>query len=426
MRVHNFLLVIFIILIGLIYGVSKVRAAEIIATGTNGSEAIVTTGSGRVITDTSKLSKYRSYNIDWNFNIPDNVSIQQGDTLKFQLPTNMAANANLNFDVKNSENIVIGNFVINEGDQSGTLTFNNYFKTHNDFDRHGSIHITANGSVASSENEDNWNINKVAWVDNQDHILWNIAVNAEKGYSHLTIKDTADNSQTILENSIVIQQGYYTEEGQFIATKTLPVDATVTGNQMTINLNNINGIVNITYQSKSNKIGTLTNDVQGFPSGGQGGKPQSSNWECKTSIFYDGDGNISDETSSNQTKVISSSLSSNSEESSSTSSSVINSSSTQSTNVQSTNLISQPSKSSNFESSSSKISSSSNLSSSSSISKISLNAKKTTSSNLKNDPTEKSHKLVLPNLGSSNGILLEAIGVILLLSTVITFYHKNN
>lgn len=337
----------------------------------------------------------------------------------------MTANGNLNFDVKNSDGNIIGSFSIKQNDNYGTLTFNDYYETHNEFNRHGTIHITANGSVEDSINGNDWNINKVAWVDSQDNILWNIAVNAGNGYDHITIEDSADGSQTILKDTISIQQGYYDENKHFIATKDLPVNATIKGNKMTIELNNVKGIINITYQTKSDKIGTLTNEVKGIPSGGgqQGGTSQSKSWESSASIDYDGGGNVSGETSSSS-NTSSSFKSSSSQKLSSSSNNAIQNSSKKTNSSTLSNISIKIKNSSLKESSSNNImNSSSNETSlikldSSSIGKLS-------SSEIANNSSSKKNKqLVLPNLGNSNGLFLGITGLVIIFSIVIHLKNK--
>lgn len=427
MKKYNIILTTLMVTLGIIFSSSylTIKATEITATGTSGSSAIVTDSSGKVITDTTDLSKYHSYNVDWNFSIANDVSIKAGDTLNFELPTGMTANGNLNFDVKNSDGNIIGSFSIKQNDNYGTLTFNDYYETHNEFNRHGTIHITANGSVADSINGNDWNINKVAWVDSQDNILWNIAVNAGNGYDHITIEDSADDSQTILKDTISIQQGYYDENKHFIATKDLPVNATIKGNKMTIELNNVKGIINITYQTKSDKIGTLTNEVKGIPSGGgqQGGTSQSKSWESRASIDYDGGGNVSGETSSSS-NTSSSFKSSSSQKLSSSSNNAIQNSSKKTNSSTLSNISSEIKNSSLKESSSNNIMNSS--SNETSLIKLdSSSIEKLSSSEIANNSSSKKNKqLVLPNLGSSDELFLGIIGLVIIFGITIKLRNK--
>ena len=426
MKKYNIILTTLMVTLGIIFSSSylTIKATEITATGTSGSSAIVTDSSGKVITDTADLSKYHSYNVDWNFSIANDVSIKAGDTLNFELPTGMTANGNLNFDVKNSDGNIIGSFSIKQNDNYGTLTFNDYYETHNEFNRHGTIHITANGSVEDSINGNDWNINKVAWVDSQDNILWNIAVNAGNGYAHITIEDSADDSQTILKDTISIQQGYYDENNHFIATKDLPVNATIKGNKMTIELNNVEGIINITYQTKSDKIGTLTNEVKGIPSGGgqQGGTSQSKSWESSASIYYSGGGTVSGENSSNS--ISSSFKSSSSKKLSSSSNNTIQSSSKKQSSSILSNISSEIKNSSLKQPSSNNIMNS--YSKGTSLIKLdSSSIKKQFSSEIANHSSSKKNKqLVLPNLGNSNGLFLGITGLVIIFSIVIHLKNK--
>lgn len=77
----------------------------------------------------------------------------------------------------------------------------------------------------------------------------------------MKLKFVAGQDQKIDSSSIKIQQGYYDENGTFVAEKNLPVDADVDGNKMTVHLNNISGIVNVSYHTKNEHVGTLTNTV---------------------------------------------------------------------------------------------------------------------------------------------------------------------
>ena len=145
----------------------------------------------------------------------------------------------------------------------------------------------------------------------------------------------------LLNNQSSLKKVTMTKNGNFVPEKTLPVNATVDKNRMTLSFNNIKGIVNITYKTTSNKKGTLSNKVTAVThEGAQEHETESTNWSDSAQLIYNGGGeatgectssslsNSSDKSSSSKSSVISSSDKSSNNISSSSKSSVIKSSTT--------------------------------------------------------------------------------------------------
>ena len=378
--------------LGCFVGDAKVSASQISATGNTANDAVITDQYGDVISNPADTSRYQSYNVKWNFSIPNSENIQAGDTLPFYLPQGMTANADLNFEVKNDQGDVVGTFSIKSGATSGVLTFNNFFEQNIQKSRHGSIEITANGSKTTTQQ--GWNLNKTAYINNDGKVTYNIAINAgDKGYTKVELNDDSNLNQSVIASSVVAQEGYDDAQGNFVPQKTITPQVTVNGTNTKFVFTNVKGIVNITYNVNAPEKGTLKNGVVMHAYQGNGGGTPIV-YVSQASITYNGNGNITGigNSSSSSSAVVSSSSKKSSSSSVKSSSSSKKSSSVKSLSSSkkssSSSVKSSLSSSKKSSSSSVKSSSSSKKSSSSSV-KSSSSSKKSSSSSVKNSSSSK-------------------------------------
>lgn len=285
-------------------------------TGNTASSATITDSNGNVVSHSAKLNKYKSYNVTWNWSIPNGEQIKAGDTITFTLPSNVQVESNITFNVTQGPNgPVIGTFTINKGSNTGTLTFNSYLQDHPETNRHGVISIEANGTENDNATNYDWDINKVGWVNSANQPTWNVVVNPQcKKYSSLTITDTMSNGQTIVPGSIVIEYGHYNSQGQFVIDKedTDPTNYTINGNQITFHFTNVDSAIQIVYNTKTDQSGILHNQATVSMTNSQGNTTTANN---SAQISYSGKGSMTGD------NVSSSSSSSSSSKSSMTSSS---------------------------------------------------------------------------------------------------------
>lgn len=85
-----------------------------------------------VVIDQSKgTGKYQGFTVEYkNVHFPDDMTINEGDKVTFNLPEEINFQTKYEFDVKNPEDAVVGKASTNPEDRTVTTVFNDYFATH--------------------------------------------------------------------------------------------------------------------------------------------------------------------------------------------------------------------------------------------------------------------------------------------------------
>ena len=85
-----------------------------------------------VVVDRSNgTGKYSGFTVEYkDVKFPDDMAINEGDKVKFDLPKEINFQTNYNFDVYNPEKVVVGKASTDVKTQTVTTVFNNYFATH--------------------------------------------------------------------------------------------------------------------------------------------------------------------------------------------------------------------------------------------------------------------------------------------------------
>lgn len=96
----------------------------------NGSEIVV--NNPKVELDQSKGNgKYQGFSVEYkDINFPDDMPINEGDKVTFELPKEITFQTSYEFDVTNPENNVVGKASTDPTTQTVTTVFNDYFKNH--------------------------------------------------------------------------------------------------------------------------------------------------------------------------------------------------------------------------------------------------------------------------------------------------------
>lgn len=96
----------------------------------NGTDIQVT--NPEVVIDQSKgTGKYQGFTVEYkNVHFPDDMTINEGDKVKFTLPEEVKFQTNFDFDVYNPEKQVVGKATTDTASNTVTTVFNNYFKDH--------------------------------------------------------------------------------------------------------------------------------------------------------------------------------------------------------------------------------------------------------------------------------------------------------
>ena len=96
----------------------------------NGSD-IQVTNPDVVIDQSNGTGKYQGFTVEYkNVHFPDDMTINEGDKVKFTLPEEVKFQTNFDFDVYNPEKQVVGKASTDTATNTVTTVFNNYFKDH--------------------------------------------------------------------------------------------------------------------------------------------------------------------------------------------------------------------------------------------------------------------------------------------------------
>lgn len=370
---------ILITLILCMFCAGTVNANAISVTGNQAKNATIIDIDGNNVTTDNTLNEWKQYTISYHITLDSN-NYSNGDTFDVYLPSNVQVKNTFSLPIKSSDGIQIATYSMNKGSQYGTVTITgaDWLNKHplKDF---MNITFSVYGTKGNF-NDGTWKINKVCWFAQDGGVMWNIAVNNVSGKDNkLVITDQPSSHQTLKEDTVQVQYGYYDNNGNFVVQRqeTLPITKTSDGFSVDLGVYSEKN-AQITYETIPDKgyQGYLTNkcqllengkviadnsaeiDYTGSANGGGSFKPSSS-----SSLIN---------SSSSQKSSIISSLSS--------SSSVIISSSVNKCSLNSSKLLSSSSSSTKVKSSLKSLNESSKeYSSKTSISKPSLSSLKESS-----------------------------------------------
>lgn len=181
------------------------------------------------VTFPNGTGKYNPFEVEYkDINFPDDMAINEGDKVTFNLPKEITFQTNYDFDVKNPENNVVGKASTNVATQTVTTVFNDYFKNH-PLNKQMSLKLDAkwtdavesgkpvtvnfNGTVVTANIGKEQEIGKdelVAKWGSQDKddptvIDWTIRVNyARRVLNYVTLIDTMSDNQKLVDDYFVM------------------------------------------------------------------------------------------------------------------------------------------------------------------------------------------------------------------------------
>lgn len=370
---------ILITLILYMFCAGTVNANAISVTGNQAKNATIIDIDGNNVTTDNTLNEWKQYTISYHITLDSN-NYSNGDTFDVYLPSNVQVKNTFSLPIKSSDGIQIATYSMNKGSQYGTVTITgaDWLNKHplKDF---MNITFSVYGTKGNS-NDGTWKINKVCWFAQDGGVMWNIAVNNVSGKDNkLVITDQPSSHQTLKEDTVQVQYGYYDNNGNFVVQRqgALPITKTSDGFSVDLGVYSEKN-AQITYETIPDKgyQGYLTNKCQLL----ENGKVIADN---SAEIDYTGSANGGGSFKpSNSSSLINSSSSQKSSISSSlsSSSSVIISSSVNKCSLSSSKLLSSSSSSTKDKSSLQSLSESSKeYSGKTSISKPSLSRSKESS-----------------------------------------------
>jgi len=200
------------------------------ATGLDADSAVITDNNGNVLSHTEKLYADEKYRVDYNWTLPDSTRIQAGDTMSLTIPSNVYAYKDFNSVLKAANGATIGSLSLPTGSNTATITFNNYFASHN-IKKYGFIWFKLTGTTPREPtpepqpqpNKKPITMSKTAaWSDPDDPttINWNIQVkHNDNKLVNPVITDTLSAKQTYKSGSVKATDAAGTD---------IPVTATTT------------------------------------------------------------------------------------------------------------------------------------------------------------------------------------------------------
>lgn len=265
-KVHYFLspIVMLITLVAvLIIQVDSVHADTLTAEGLSAKDAKVTLDGKKV---TGNTDRYQSYTVSYNWSIADNIEVKDGDTINFELPSNVqiVGQTNINVSIKNSSGMAVGKATIKPSATTGTITIT---KAENlrKYSRTGTLEFEANGKTTYSSHS--WMINKTGTttkINGKNYITWAIAYNPNaKKLNNVVLTDTLGAGQDYVKGSLEVQTGNFDKDNKFTKIRTTTAKVSQKGQTLTIDLGNISTGIYLTYRTALNEKATskITNNV---------------------------------------------------------------------------------------------------------------------------------------------------------------------
>lgn len=195
----------------------------------NGTDIQVT--NPEVEIDQSKgTGKYQGFTVEYkNVHFPDDMPINEGDKVTFNLPEEINFQTKYEFDVKNPEDAVVGKASTNPEDRTVTTVFNDYFATHplnkqmslkldaqwtDKVESSKPVNVNFNGTVVTANIGKEQVIGKdellAKWgsqdKDDPTVINWTARVNyAKRVLNYVTIIDEMSENQKLIDNYFEIK-----------------------------------------------------------------------------------------------------------------------------------------------------------------------------------------------------------------------------
>ena len=182
------------------------------------------------VTFPNGTGKYSSFNVEYkDINIPDDIAVNEGDKVTFDLPEEVKFQTSYDFDVHNPENAVVGKATADAITNKVTTVFNDYFTSHplnkrmslkldaqwtDKVESSKPVNVNFNGTVVSATIGKEQVIGKDELIakwgsqDKDDPIVinWTARVNyAKRVLNYVTIIDEMSENQKLVDNFFEIK-----------------------------------------------------------------------------------------------------------------------------------------------------------------------------------------------------------------------------
>ena len=178
-----------------------------------------------VVDQSNGTGKYSGFTVEYkDVKFPDDMAINEGDKVKFDLPKEINFQTNYNFDVYNPEKVVVGKASTDVKTQTVTTVFNNYFASHplnkqmslkmdatwtDKVESGKPVTVNFNGTVITVNIGKEQEIGKdellSKWGSQDENdptvINWTVRLNyAKRLLNYVTIIDEMSDNQTLVDN----------------------------------------------------------------------------------------------------------------------------------------------------------------------------------------------------------------------------------
>ena len=210
---------------------TPVEATQPVATTVTKEDTTITVTNPNVeVTFPNGNGKYSPFNVEYkDINIPDDIAVNEGDKVTFDLPEEVKFQTSYEFDVHNPEKAVVGKATADAITNKVTTVFNNYFTTHplnkqmslkldaqwtDKVESGKPVNVNFNGTVVTANIGKEQVIGKdelIAKWGSQDKddptvINWTARVNyAKRVLNYVTIIDEMSENQKLVDNFFEIK-----------------------------------------------------------------------------------------------------------------------------------------------------------------------------------------------------------------------------
>ncbi|USJ85426.1 MSCRAMM family protein [Lactiplantibacillus pentosus] len=257
----GFLLSVLMAILTLFVLGSTAHAKEISVSGLDANSAQVYDKNGQLMPPSSLLNTTTSYQVTYNWQIPDSEVLNAGDTVTVGIPANVKVQNNVSFPVVDPDGVTIGTFTYKAGDPTGTITFNDRLSGLQN--RHGTLTINANGNSTISGDERS--IAKSGSIFTSDEagspttLFWHITVQPGNNPT-IVITDTLGQNQTFLPDTV---QAYLVNvvNGMEVPGRTVTPTVAVDGNIITFSFTNVTSKLVLNYRTKPENVDPAAGNV---------------------------------------------------------------------------------------------------------------------------------------------------------------------
>lgn len=204
-----------------------------------------------IVDEETEISYHQNVSLSYTYNIPDTVSIVQGDTMNLRVPSNTIIASDFSYDIIADGGSLIMTISGDSETNAVTATFGPFYELHKT-NRQGEIIFYARGATMT-ENE-NWVMNKVGWNSSDNTAaVWNIIINPDSKYiTNVILKDFLGKNQEFGYDFLIQAEiGAYDKATQFFYPKE-PIDPakiSSTKDGFIVDLGTLNNAVSLTYRS---------------------------------------------------------------------------------------------------------------------------------------------------------------------------------